>query len=48
MGMWAVSARLVSVGAWTLFVGVALASLDSILVVAPALHAARFRSRSAA
>jgi hypothetical protein len=48
MGMWAVSARLVSVGAWTLFVGVALASLDSILVVAPALHAARFRSRPAA
>ena len=48
MGMWAVSARLVSVGAWALFVGVALATVDSILVVAPAVHTAGSRSRPAA
>jgi hypothetical protein len=48
MGMGAVSARLVSVGALALLVGVALATLDSILVVAPAVHAARARSRPAA
>jgi len=48
MGMWAVSAQLVSVGAWALFVGVALATLDSALVVVPAVHAAGARSRSAA
>lgn len=47
MGMWEVSARLVSVGAWALFAGVALATLDSILVVAPAVRAAGSRSRSA-
>jgi hypothetical protein len=47
-GMWLVSARLVSVGAWALFVGVALATLDSVLVVAPAVHAGTARSGSAA
>ena len=46
-GMWTVSARLVSVGAWALFVGVALATLDSVLVVAPALRAGGARSRTA-
>jgi hypothetical protein len=47
-GMWAMSAPLVSVGAWALFVGVALATLDSVLVVAPALRAGVARSRPAA
>ena len=47
-GMWTMSARLVSVGAWALFVGVALATLDSVLVVAPALRAGAARSRPAA
>jgi hypothetical protein len=47
-GMWAMSARLVTVGAWALFVGVALATLDSVLVVAPALRAGAARSRPAA
>ena len=48
MGMWTVSARLVSVGAWALFAGVALATVDSVLVVAPALRAGKARSRPAA
>jgi hypothetical protein len=48
MGMWATSAPLVSVGAWALFVGVALATLDSVLVVMPALRAGTARSRPAA
>jgi hypothetical protein len=48
MGMWASSAPLVSVGAWALFVGVALATLDSVLVVAPALRPRLARSRPAA
>ena len=38
MGMWATSARLVSVGAWALFVGVTLATLDSVFVVIHALR----------
>jgi hypothetical protein len=48
MGMWAASALLVSFGAWALFVGVALATLDSVLVVAPALRPRLARSRPAA
>jgi hypothetical protein len=48
MGMWASSAPLVSVGARALFVGVALATLDSVLVVAPALRPPLGRSRAAA
>jgi hypothetical protein len=47
-GMWTMSSRLVSVGAWALFVGVALATLDTVLVVAPALRAGTARSRSTA
>jgi hypothetical protein len=37
-GMGAASARLVSVGAWALFLGVALETIDSVLVVAAALR----------
>jgi hypothetical protein len=48
MGMWSASAQLVSVGAWALFIAVALATLDSVLVVAPALRAGTARSRPAA
>ncbi|HZR26680.1 MAG TPA: hypothetical protein VFA59_24010 [Vicinamibacterales bacterium] len=48
VGMWAASALLVRVGAWALFVAVALATLDSALVVAPALRPSLARSRSAA
>jgi hypothetical protein len=48
MGMWSASAQLVSVGAWALFVAVALATLDSVLVVAPALRAGTARSGPAA
>jgi hypothetical protein len=47
LGMWTASARLVSVGAWALFVGVALATLDSVLVVAPALRGGMAESRPA-
>jgi hypothetical protein len=47
-GMWAASSRLVSVGAWALFAGVALTTLDSVFVVVPALRAATARSRPAA
>ena len=39
---------LVSVGAWASFVGVALATLDSVLVVAPALRPRLAWSRPAA
>ena len=48
MGMWSASAQLVGVGAWALFVAVALATLDSVLVVAPALRAGTARSGPAA
>jgi hypothetical protein len=44
LGMGVASARLVSLGAWALFVGVALATLDNVLVVAPALRAGQARS----
>ena len=40
----AASARLVSVGAWALFVGVAIATLDSVSVVSQALRPQDVRS----
>jgi hypothetical protein len=37
-GMFSESAMLVRIGAWALFCGVALSTLDTALVVAPALQ----------
>lgn len=47
-GMFLESARLVGVGAWALFVGVAIATLDNAFVVAHSVRASRRRSREAA
>jgi hypothetical protein len=47
-GMYWQSAVLVSVGAWALFASVALAALDNVLVVVPAVRASRAVSREAA
>ena len=46
LGMFLVSARLVGIGAWALFVGVAIATLDNVSVVAQVARMSRGRSRS--
>jgi len=48
LGMFLVSARLVGIGAWALFVGVAIATLDNVSVVAQVARMSRGRSREAA
>jgi hypothetical protein len=47
-GLFLESAPLVAVGAWSLFVGVSIGTLDSGLVVGSAIRAGRRRSRAAA
>jgi hypothetical protein len=47
-GMFVESARLVALGAWSLFAGVVIAALDSALVVAHAVEARPSESRTAA
>jgi hypothetical protein len=44
IGMGTASARLVSVGAWTLFIGVAIATLDSVSMISRALSPRHTRS----
>ena len=48
LGMFLVSARLVGIGAWALFVGVTIATLDNVRVVAQVARISRGRSREVA
>jgi len=48
LGMFLVSARFVGIGAWALLVGVTIATLDNVLVVAQVARISRGRSREAA